>query len=261
MNTKVCRLMSAFAVFTAFAAGAASVAAQTAEVKEKPALYTYESDWQIPRANWPDMDKENAANQKILDQAMASGTIVANGNDQNLVHTAEGSTHDGWWSAYSMAGLMSVLDSFYKSGSTSSSKVLQSSTKHWDAVYISRFYNWRSGSWKGAYTHAAVYSLKPGAPDNAVETLSKSIFVPFLEKLLADGSIQQYQIDQQAIHTEAPNQFFISYITSSAEGLDKVNAALREAVRGNSMISATFESMVDFTPHRDYLGRTTATYK
>lgn len=39
-------------------------------------MYTYVADWAIPRAQWGEMDKNNAAEQKILDKALAGGTIV-----------------------------------------------------------------------------------------------------------------------------------------------------------------------------------------
>jgi hypothetical protein len=53
----------------------------------------------------------------------------------------------------------------------------------------------------------------------------------------------------------------VVYIAANGEGLDKANLALREALKTNPLISPTFGSMVDFTAHRDYLARTTATYK
>jgi hypothetical protein len=51
------------------------------------------------------------------------------------------------------------------------------------------------------------------------------------------------------------------YIASSAEGLDKVNAAIRDAVKTNALLAPAFGSMVDFSAHRDDLARTNATYK
>jgi hypothetical protein len=251
----------AFVVLT-LTLGLSTLAArgQTSEVKEKPPMYTYVGNWNIPRAQWADMEKENAADQKILDAAIAKGTIVGYGNDVNLVHQPDGSTHDEWWSAMSMAGMLNVLDQFYKSG-TPTSPVLASATKHWDNIFVSRNYNWHAGSWKDVYTHGSSYKLKPDAPDNAVETLSKNLFVPFLEKQLADGTIHEYEIDTEAIHTEAPGTFWIFYITANAEGLDKVNAALRETMKSNPLGGPALASMVDFTPHRDLLVRTTAAYK
>jgi hypothetical protein len=234
--------------------------AQMPEVKEKPRMYSYVSNWSIPRAQWAEMEKANAADQKILDKAMANGAIVAYGDDVNLIHQPDGDTHDGWWSAMSMAGLLNVLDQFYKSGTTTS-PVMASATKHWDNIFVSRYYNWHSGSWKDAYTHGSSYKLKPDAPDEAVDTLSKNLIVPMMEKLLADGTIHEYEIDTEAIHTEAPGTFWVFYIAANAEGLDKVNAALRDALKANPLGGPAFGSMVDFTPHRDYLARTNATYK
>lgn len=43
--------------------------------------------------------------------------------------------------------------------------------------------------------------------------------------------------------------------------LDKVNAALREAMKTNPLGGTAIGSMVDFTAHRDYLACTSATYK
>jgi len=59
--------------------------AQTPEVKEKPAMYSYVANWQIPRAQWGAMEKDNDSNKAILDKAVADGTLVGYGNDENLV--------------------------------------------------------------------------------------------------------------------------------------------------------------------------------
>ncbi len=130
------------------------------EPKEKPPMYSYVSFWSIPRPQWADMDKATVADQKILDKAMADGAIVGYGSDLNLVHDADGITHDDWWSGMSMAAILNVLDKFYKSG-TPTSPVLASATKHSDGIFVSHYYNWRPGSYKGAYTRVAYYKLKP----------------------------------------------------------------------------------------------------
>ena len=235
------------------------VNAQTT-VKEKPPMYSYVGNWSIPRAQWAEMDKSVAADQKTLEQAVANGTLVGFGNDRNLVHQPDGYTHDDWWSSMSMAGLLNVLDQFQKSGS-SVSPVLSSSTKHGDSIYVSRYYNWRAGTVKDAYTAVAYYRLKPDAPSDALDTLSKNLFVPLFEKLLAEGSIVEYEIDTEAIHNEAPGAFSIVYIAPTAEGLDKASAARQEMQRANPLGGPAFGNLVDFTVHRDYLSRTNATYK
>src|SRR5882724_6802242 len=149
------------------------------------------------------MEKAREANQKTMEKALANGTIVGYGDDVNLVHQADGPTHDDWWSAMSMAGLLNILDQFYKSGS-STTPVLAGATKHWDSIYVSRFYNWHSGSWKDAYNHGSSYKLRKDAPADAVDTLSKNLVVPLLEKMLAEGAIHEYEIDTEAIHSESP---------------------------------------------------------
>jgi hypothetical protein len=234
--------------------------AQMAEMKEKPPMYSYVSFWALPRAQWAGVSKAHAADQKVLDQALNSGGIVGYGDDEILVHQADGITHDDWWSSMSMAGLINVLDQFYKSGSTTS-PVLASATKHWDGIFVSRNYSWRPGTYKGVFTHGASYKLKADAPEDAVEKLSKHLFVPLLDKLIADGTLLEYEIDTEAIHTEAPGTFWIFYLTGNPEGLDKVNAAVREAMKSNPLGGPAFDNMVDFSAHRDYLAKTNATYK
>ena len=238
----------------------ASAAAQSPDVKEKAPMYTYVANWTIPRAKWAAMEKENATTDKTLDHDLTAGALLGYGDDVNLVHTAEGATHDGWWSGKSLAAVLGVLDEFYKAGSVASA-ALESATKHWDGLYISRFYNWRAGSYKGAYTRVSAYKLRADAPADAVETIAKAFAVPLLEKLLADGAVVEYEIDEESIHTESPDMFWIEFITPNAEGLDKANAELREALRASPFFAPAFHSMVDYSQHRDYLLRTDATYK
>jgi len=71
--------------------------AQMTEVKEKPPMYSYVSFWNIPRAQWGEMEKADAADKPLLDKAVASGAIIGYGNDVNMVHQPDGSTHDEWW--------------------------------------------------------------------------------------------------------------------------------------------------------------------
>ena len=100
-----------------------------------------------------------------------------------------------------MAGLIKVLDQFYASGGTTS-PALASATKHWDLVFVSKYYNWKPGAYKNAYVHVSSYKLKPDAPDDAVDMLSKQLVVPMLEKLLADGSFANTKL--------IPKQFILA---------------------------------------------------
>jgi len=96
-----------------------SAQAQNSEAKEKERLYTYVALWQVPRGKWAEYEKASPANQKILDQGIGDGTLVSYGDDFNLVHSAEGYTHDNWWASHSEAGLMKILTAFDKLPATS----------------------------------------------------------------------------------------------------------------------------------------------
>jgi hypothetical protein len=234
--------------------------AQNSEVKEKPPVYTYVANWQIPRAHWGEMAKSGDADKPILDKALADGTIIGYGNDEASVHQPDGYTHDDWWSSMSMAGLLKVLDQLSSAGNTTAS-VLETATKHEDEIVVSRYYNWHSGSYKNAPVQVALYRLRPDAPDDAIEVLSKSLIVPVMEKLLADGTIVQYDIDTQVIHTDAPGVFAIVWTSANVEGVDKVNAAIQAALKAQPLGGPAFLSMVDFSAHRDELWRGTGIYK
>jgi hypothetical protein len=257
MSKKLCGV---FAVLCAIAVSAVCASAQAPEVKEKPRMYTYVAFWNLPRAQWPEEDKLVASEQKLMDKSVADGLLIGYGSDKALVHQADGATHDTWFSAMSMAGLLNTLDEVYKSGGAMS-PVQVAATKHWDGIYVTRYYNWHPGSFKDVYSEASMYTFKPDAPDGALDLLSKNLFVPLMEKLLADGTIHEYEIDTEAIHAEAPGTFWIDYIGANAEAVDKVSAAVREAVKASPLSAPTFDSVVDYSKHRDYLVRTTATYK
>ena len=260
MNKCLGRVFATLCILALAVLCAAPARAQMSDSKEKPPMYSYVSNWAIPRAQWADMEKNNAADEPILNKAMSSGVLVGYGDDVNLLHQPDAPTHDDWWSSMSLAGLLNVLDQFYKAGNAVN-PVLSSATRHFDSIYVSRHYNWHAGSWKGAYTRVASYKLKADAPDDAVDLLSNNLFVPLLEKLLADGTIHEYEVDTEAFHTEAPGSLWVAVIVANAEGLDKYNAAVRDIMKASPMSGPAFGSMVDFTPHRDLLLRTNATYK
>jgi hypothetical protein len=238
----------------------AASGAMAAEAKEKPALYTYDASWCIPRAQFGDMEQAFAAAEKVASQALAAGTLHSYGADTRLVHTRSGDTHDFWWTGTSLAAVLNVLDQMHKSGAASN-PATAAATCHEDIVLVGHHYNWRSGTVKDGYLHGAFYQLKEDAPDDAIDTLSTTFVQPLMDKLVADGTLQGWEIDEEAIHTQKPGGFWLFYVSSTAEGLDKVNAALGAAIKGNPLAAPAFGSMIDFSAHRDGLYRTTATFK
>ena len=234
--------------------------AQNSEVKEKPPMYSYVADWQIPRAHWGEMAKSGDADKAILDKALADGTIVGYGSDENLLHRPDGYTHDDWWSSMSMAGLLKVLEQLSSAGNTTTS-VLETATKHEDEIVVSRYYNRHSGPYKDGILQVASYQLKDGAPDDAIELISGNLVAPVMEKLLADGTILEYEIDTQAVHSDAPGGFAIVWIAANPEAVDKVTAAIQAALKAQPLGGPAFLSMVDYSKHRDEIWRGSGVYK
>src|SRR5579872_3966008 len=114
MKIKQLRLVSGVSVLVLLAGLVATANAQ--EVKEKPRMYTYVALWSLPRAQWGDWQKMEAADAKGMQDAIAKGTIISFGDDENLVHQPDQRTHDDWFQSMSMAGLMNMLDQVYKQG-------------------------------------------------------------------------------------------------------------------------------------------------
>ncbi|MGA3034556.1 MAG: hypothetical protein ABSD70_14800 [Terracidiphilus sp.] len=233
--------------------------AQMPEVKEKPPMYTYVANWQVPREHWPDIENSTSPAAAALQKALDDGTLIGYGSDTNLIHTIDGGTHDSWWSSMSMAGLIKALEK--ARAATDPHSVAFNSAKHWDNVYVSHYYNWKSGPYKGAYTSVSSYKLKADAPDDALKDLSGHLVAPLLEKLLADGTILEYEIDVQAVHTSAPGSFNIVYVTPTPEGIDTVDAAIRDTVKGHPLGIEAFGAATDYTAHRDEIDKSDGVYK
>jgi hypothetical protein len=238
----------------------ALASAQSEPAKAKSPMYSYIANWQIPRAHWAEMNSSASATAEILEKAKADGTIVGYGSDENLVHTPDGWTHDNWWSANSMAGLLKVLDQMYSSGAATNS-ALDSATKHWDLVVVSRYYNWHPGSYKNAIVQVASYKLKADDPDNALDAISSEIVAPLLDKLIADGTIVEYEIDTLAVHTEAPGTFSIVTVSPQPEDVDKVNDAIREVIKAHPIQGVAFGALTDGDAHRDEMALGQGTFK
>jgi hypothetical protein len=210
---------------------ATSASAQTDAVKEKPPLVRYESYWAIPPAHWGDVDKDNAtSNQKALAPALADGTLVGYGDNENVVRSRGAFTHSNWWLADSTAGAMKVLDAFEKGVASSSSRI--NSTQHWTQKYYTQFYNWKAGSWKGAYGKRWSFTLRRGIdPNDAMRALAW-FYVPLFESLLADGTIVEYDIDTEEVFgfsADSAGQVIMAYVTPTADGWIKVSKALKSA--------------------------------
>ncbi len=235
------------------------VSAPLCAQSEKPPMYSYVANWAFPRAQWADVEKNRASLNASMQKAVSAGSIIGFGDDTYVIHQGDGETHDNWFSSTSMAGLMTVLEQLTSSGA-STSTTNTSATKHWDNLFVAKYYNYKPGTYKG-FGRGASYVLKKEAPADGAEQLSKEIFVPFLEKLFADGIIVEYEIDLEAVHTSDPGTIFVYYICPTAESLDKAAAALQAWRKDHVGDLVKFNAMTDNSQHRDILVRANATYK
>jgi len=253
-------VFAGFCSLLVLTARVATAGAQMPEVKPKPAMYSYVANWQFPRSSFADVEKQAAGGNPALAKAYDDGTIVGYGHDKNLVHTLEGDTHDTWWSAMSIAGLVKALNAVSATDMPNSS-TMASANKHWDEILESHYYNWKPGAYTDSYVEVLTYKLKADAPNEAVAMLSEHLIVPSMEKLLADGTITEYEIDEPAIHTSAPGMFFVVYVAPKPEGIDAVQAAIVAAGKAHVLGIEAFTAIVDFTGHRDELMKGSGTFK
>jgi hypothetical protein len=218
---------------------------------EKPPLYTYVSEWTIPRAMWADYIKGQAADIDILKKAVADGTIVAYGDYTVITHQEGAPTHGSWFSANSMAGVLKVLETVRTAPGAVAPPL--AAAKHWDYLMESRNYNDQSGTFTNAYLRVGHWAPKEGG--DASGKVLKASMVPLLDKLVADGSLHGYQIDMENVHSSDPGTIFVAIMANGAEGLDKFNAALDEAEKSDPAVYAGMGSVLNQSGHRDFLAR------
>lgn len=238
--------------------GGATIRAQSAPA-EKPRLYTYVAEWGVPRGMWADYQKQEAANVEAMKKAVADGTLVAFGSYAVVSHQEGEPTHGTWFSANSLANLMKVLEGL-RSAPASTSPVLAAS-KHRDYILRSETYNGHSGTFTNAYLRVGIWPAREGGSDPEGK-IAKATMGALLEKLLAEGALHAYQLDEEAVHSGDPGILYVGVVTNGAEGLDKFEAAVSELGKSNPAGLAGFGSLIDRHGHRDILARVdTMTHK
>jgi hypothetical protein len=54
--------------------------------QSKPPVYTYISEWAVPRPQWSEMAKLDEQDRPLMDKLIADGTITGYGAFTNLIH-------------------------------------------------------------------------------------------------------------------------------------------------------------------------------
>jgi hypothetical protein len=240
-----CQLMCGAAMLVA----ARPATAQNAPA-EKPAVYTYVSEWAVPRAMWADYKKEDDADLDAMKKAMAEGAIVSYGSFAVINHQEGAPTHGSWFTATSMANLMKVLEGL-RSAPGATAPVLAAS-KHWDYILTSREHNGHAGTFTNGYLRVARWPAKGGGsdPDGKIQ---RATIVGVLEKLLAAGALHSYTIDEEVVHSDEPGTTFVVLVANGAEGLDKFDAAIEDLRKNDPVALAAYSSLIDSHGHRDTL--------
>jgi hypothetical protein len=202
-----------------------SVPLAFSQMEPAPIVYTYVSQFQIPRASWAAYSEDTEKNAvPIFEKLAADGTILSWSTFEQVVHTPDGYTHGAAWSSPSIAGLMKVLDEVRKAGPRPGQI---SATKHED--YLMQTSMYRMGSGTPTYLRVVCQNAKIDKPGEYTAALKKYL-VPTFDGLIKQGAATYYGLDEQYVNTSAPSTRCLVITYPNADGMDKwasgINATL-----------------------------------
>ena len=226
--------------------------AQTA-AKDKPPIYTYVAEWDVPRAQWGDMVKLDEQDRPLLDKLVADGTIVGYGAYTNLIHQEGQPTHGTWFTAASEGNLLKALEAIYAQPGSIGAPV-EGASKHWDQILTGEIYNSKPGTTSGGYLTWARWEIKPGEMRSYSE-LTKSLYVPLFEKLLAEGVITSYGLLRENYHQQKLGTIYEYVTLPSAASFDQLDKAFEQAFKDNPAAGDAVRALTDREGHQDFLTR------
>jgi hypothetical protein len=195
------------------------------QTESMPVVYTYVSQFQVPRANWAAYSDDGEKSfVPVVEKALADGTIVSWSTFEQVVHTPDGYTHGAAWSSTSIAGLMKVLDDIRKSG-TRPGQV--AATKHEDYLMQTRMY--RAGTGTPTYLRVVCSAAKADKPDHYAAVLKKML-MPTFDEQIKQGAATYYGVDEQYVNTSAPSMRCLVITYPNAEGIDKWASAVNTTI-------------------------------
>src|ERR1700688_1665707 len=151
------------------------VPATLPQTESTPIIYTYVSQFQVPRANWAAYSEDSEKSLiPVLEKSLADGSIISWSTSETVIHTSDGYTHGAAWSSNSIAGLLKVLDEIRKSAPRPGQIA---ATKHEDLLLQTRMYH--NGTGEPTYLRGVCSLDKPDNPENYTE-MSKNCFFPRL---------------------------------------------------------------------------------
>ncbi|MHB8525957.1 MAG: hypothetical protein ACYDD2_07365 [Candidatus Acidiferrales bacterium] len=225
------------------------VGAPFASAQEKPAqiLYTFVSQWSVPRAHWGDMEKFSQSMKPILDKLVDDGTLTGYGFADVVVHTVDGPTQEDWMQATSVGGILRALDAVREAANTSAALM---DARHSDIFLRSTIHESKAGTYEHGYLWVGSFAIKPGHVDDWSQNF-KTYMAPELAKMVDDGTLAAYQLDTQLVHEGDTNTLDYAFVTTQPDGIDKVQAMIRQVEGKNPAIGGSFDSWERDKGHSD----------
>jgi hypothetical protein len=223
------------------------------QMEPTPVVYTYVSQFQVPRANWAAYSEDTEKTVvPIVEKLTADGTILNWSTFEQVIHTPDGYTHGAAWSSTSISGLMKVLDEVRKAGPRPGQIA---ATKHEDYLMQTSIY--RVGSGTPAYLRVVCSNAKADKPGDYAATLKK-LLVPTFEEQVKKGVATYYGVDEQYVNTSAPSTRCVVITYPNAEGMDKWAAAISATMsKWSPAERAEFAGYTVLDSRRDIMARIT----
>ena len=221
----------------------------------QPVVYTFVSQFQVPRANWAQYSENTEKSfVPVAEKLVADGTILGYSTFESVVHTPEGYTHGAAFTSTSIAGLMKVLDEVRKAGPQPGQIA---STKHEDLLMQTSLYGSGSGTGAPAYLRVVCQNAKPDKPEEFSAAIKKYLW-PAIDEQLKNGVASYVGLDSQYVNTGAPSMrcLVITYpnansmdkwVTAVGAALGKMSAADRDAFYGSTVTDSRRDILARIT--------------
>ena len=229
------------------------VPAALPQMEPTPVVYTYVSQFQVPRAHWAAYSEDTEKTVvPIVEKLTAEGTILSWSTFEQVIHTPDGYTHGAAWSSTSISGLMKVLDEIRKGGPRPGQIA---ATKHEDLLMQTSMY--RVGSGTPTYLRVVCSSAKADKPGEYAATLKK-LLVPTFEEQVKKGVATYYSVDEQYVNTAPPSTRCVVINYPNAESMDKWAAAINTTMsKWSPAERAEFAGSTVADSRRDIMARIT----
>src|SRR5258708_39702396 len=205
------------------------VPAALPQMEPTPTVYTYVSQFQVPRANWAAYSEDTEKTVvPVAEKMMADGTILSWSTFEQVIHTPDGYRRGGAWSSNSIAGLMKVLDEIRKTGPRPGQIA---ATKHEDLLMQTSMYH--AGSGTPTYLRVVCSNAKADKPGEYTAALKKLLVPTFNEQIKAGGATY-WGGDEQYVNTAAQSMRCVVITYPNAEGMDKWATAISTTMRKGS---------------------------